>query len=494
MAGGAGVFAPPVSQHEPKPAAGRRSLPTRGGSHGVGNQALLRQQATPGRLQAKLTVGAVNDPLEREADHVAEQVMRMPDADAELTPAPLQVGRKCAACAVEDKVRAKPAAALQTGEAPASVHAAIGRPGKSLDGPTRSFFEPRFGQDLTGVRVHADAPAAVAAHAVGAQAFTVGSHIAFAQDRYRPHSETGRQLIAHELAHVLQQSPELRRAPDDPAAPPPAANPAPPPAGPAPAASAAPACAPIGAAAQAACSEKNPVVTDETTGRLVLWNARRAKCLAPLTDAQQADMQQVESDRVAALDKTLSTLQRVQKAILMGLKRYPGDPSWDADKTFFHATRYMAIRWYNDSKTYYFDYYNNADDKNNYDNLDATGAVLARNLSFQVYKGRYLCDGSLDEGTGAMGTPDGIVIPPDWFKESAGYKLLTLTHEYFHVIADRLTDDYPAFMAGGICKFSDAINEANCLSGMVAWTYTGTDEQRKARGVVPCTPGGYPPP
>jgi Domain of unknown function (DUF4157) len=500
------MYASPVAQIEPRSAAGRNAASMHSQPRGVGNQTLLRrlprpdpvqQQAPTGRLQAKLTVGAVDDPMEQQADRIAEQVMRMPDADARLTPAPLQVHRKCAACEEEERLQAKPATNLAAGEAPASVHGVISSPGQALDTPTRSFFEPRFGRDMSAVRIHTDPPAAATARAIGAQAYTVGSHIAFAQDYYQPHSPAGRQLIAHELAHVMQQSGLVQREPDDAPAAAPAADPAAPTAGspaPATAPAATAACAPIGAAAQAACSKDKPLVMDETTGRAVVWAGWRNKCLPQLTETQQAEVQKVEAERVKALDLTLSTLQRVQKAILMGLKRYPGDPSWDGDKTFFRSTAYMATFWYDSTKSLYFDYFNNPEDKTRYDNLDATGAVLSRNLSFRVFPGRYLCDSTLDEGTGAIGSTDGIIIPPDWISKPMGYKILTLTHEYFHVMIRPLIDDYPAFRRGNICKFSEAINEPNCLSAMVAWTYTGTDEQRKARGMVPCTPGGFPPP
>ena len=120
-----------------------------------GNQALLR------RLQAKLKVGSVDDPLEHEADRVADQVMRMPAPGAALTSAPPQVSRKCAACEEhlsrkcaaceeEEKLQKKeagPQAAV--GEAPASVHEALRSPGQPLDAATRAYFEPRFGRDFS---------------------------------------------------------------------------------------------------------------------------------------------------------------------------------------------------------------------------------------------------------------------------------------------------------------------------------------------------------
>lgn len=63
----------------------------------------------------------------------------------------------------------------------------------------RTFMEPRFGQDFSGVRVHTDAKAASSAEALNARAYTVGNHVVFGAGQYSPH------LMAHELAHVVQQ-------------------------------------------------------------------------------------------------------------------------------------------------------------------------------------------------------------------------------------------------------------------------------------------------
>jgi len=78
--------------------------------------------------------------------------------------------------------------------------------GQPLDTSTRAFMEDRFGHDFSKVRVHSDAGAARAARAVNAQAYTVGSQIVFAAGRYSPANGEGRRLLAHELAHVVQQS------------------------------------------------------------------------------------------------------------------------------------------------------------------------------------------------------------------------------------------------------------------------------------------------
>jgi hypothetical protein len=67
-------------------------------------------------------------------------------------------------------------------------------------------MESRLGFDLAAVRVHAGGPAAAEAAAVGARAYTLGSHIVFGAGRYQPELPEGRRLLAHELAHVVQQA------------------------------------------------------------------------------------------------------------------------------------------------------------------------------------------------------------------------------------------------------------------------------------------------
>jgi outer membrane protein OmpA-like peptidoglycan-associated protein len=182
-------------------AAPVRSLRTKTPSPApCGNQAHLRH------LQTKLRVGSVNDPLEHEADRVADQVIRMPTSSAAITSAPPQVSRKCAACAEEEKLQKKEAGTQATaGGAPASVHETLRSPGQPLDAAARAYFEPRFGRDFSGVRVHADASAAQSAREVNAHAYSVGHDIAFDSGRFAPGSPDGRQLIAHELTHVVQQ-------------------------------------------------------------------------------------------------------------------------------------------------------------------------------------------------------------------------------------------------------------------------------------------------
>jgi hypothetical protein len=166
-------------------------------------------------LQRKLAIGAVNDPLESEADAIAAGVMGMaPKAQASVGSATPVLRRKCSCggekcdkCKQEQegKVQRKAAASVTPREAPPIVHETLRSPGQPLDSSTRSFFEPRFKGDFSSVRVHADDKAAESARAVNALAYTVGPHLVFGPGQYAPSAPAGRELLAHELAHVMQQ-------------------------------------------------------------------------------------------------------------------------------------------------------------------------------------------------------------------------------------------------------------------------------------------------
>lgn len=88
---------------------------------------------------------------------------------------------------------------------PPIVHKVLHTNGQPLDRQTRAFMEPRFGHDFGHIRVYADKMAAESAQAVGAQAYTFGPNIVFDEGRYTPGSPVGQRLIAHELAHTIQQ-------------------------------------------------------------------------------------------------------------------------------------------------------------------------------------------------------------------------------------------------------------------------------------------------
>jgi hypothetical protein len=198
-------------------------------------------QSSPARVQAKLTVSHPADSAELEADRMADTVMQMPASqpaiDRDKDPA---VQRACNKCAEEEK-KAAPApevkeeekvgpkldrealeqktdeeeetlqAKSQSGQVPQvtpELHAQIQSVhggGAPLARDARDFFEPRFGVDLSTVRVQTGSQAAGVARQLDARAFTVGNNITFGAGQYQPSSSEGRKLIAHELTHVIQQ-------------------------------------------------------------------------------------------------------------------------------------------------------------------------------------------------------------------------------------------------------------------------------------------------
>jgi hypothetical protein len=147
-------------------------------------------------LQKQLAIGAADDPLEREAERVADQVMRMerPSHNG-MAPAPLRIQRLEAHSDGNTGMVAPP-----------SVERVLAGAGQPLEPGLRLDMQQRFGHDFSGVRVHTDERAAQSTRAVNATAYTVGRNIVFGAGWYRPATESGLHLLAHELAHVVQQN------------------------------------------------------------------------------------------------------------------------------------------------------------------------------------------------------------------------------------------------------------------------------------------------
>ena len=118
-------------------------------------------------------------------------------------------GGECESCR-QERLSRKNAPAPVAGRAEAattqSVRDVIRAPGQPLDSATREFMESRFGRDFKAVRVHTDRRAAESARAVNAHAYALGRNVVFAAGKFAPQSHEGRRLIAHELAHIVQQS------------------------------------------------------------------------------------------------------------------------------------------------------------------------------------------------------------------------------------------------------------------------------------------------
>ena len=152
----------------------------------------MEKVASSGVLQKKLAIGAADDPLEREADRVADQVIAMP-LQASVVSSPPSIQRFAGQVSG------------QMDTAPESVERLLASSGSPLEPALRRDMEHRFGYDFSGVQVHSDAAADQSAREVNAHAYTVGNNIVFGVGRFKPDTHQGRRLIAHELAHVVQQ-------------------------------------------------------------------------------------------------------------------------------------------------------------------------------------------------------------------------------------------------------------------------------------------------
>lgn len=152
----------------------------------IGNQAVQRLLANSGDrtpvqtpMHGPLMVNTPGDTLEKEAERFSELVMQMPEAHSE---------------------------AVASSAAVASQSEATSTGGMPLPASQRAFFESSFKHGFDDVRIHADAGAHAMAARLHAQAFTAGRDIYFAAGKYAPSMNAGRGLLAHELAHVVQQS------------------------------------------------------------------------------------------------------------------------------------------------------------------------------------------------------------------------------------------------------------------------------------------------
>ena len=163
--------------------AAERSRMTGSMQENVGNARVGRMFGTA--AQAKTEVSSPDDSSEKEADHVADQVMRTSASETEKT----ELG------------------------APVAPPETAGTGGQPLSKADRDFMEPRFGQDLGHVRLHTDREAQQQASGLRAKAFTQGSDISFAAGS----GPEDKKLLAHELTHVTQQDGDQVRRSSSPA-------------------------------------------------------------------------------------------------------------------------------------------------------------------------------------------------------------------------------------------------------------------------------------
>ncbi|HQU31013.1 MAG: DUF4157 domain-containing protein [Planctomycetia bacterium] len=194
-------------------------------------------------VQMKMTVNKPGDMLEQEADKMADKVMRMPSPASIEKKLPEQTNEKLQkkekekeekiqrAPISEEKVSKKEEEKIQKaaaseeklqrdgGGAPSltgNTQSAIqGKTtgGQPLSSDVRGYMEPRFNADFSNVRIHSDAESAGLSNQLSARAFTYQNHVFFSRDQYQPGTNEGKQLLAHELTHTIQQGHSIQRSP-----------------------------------------------------------------------------------------------------------------------------------------------------------------------------------------------------------------------------------------------------------------------------------------
>lgn len=166
------------------------------------------EEKTRPPIQPSLAVGATDDRYEREADRIAEQVVSessAPRGTLPVTPVAQGSPVEQEGDTLQKNFKIRSAHSRAPGDKNLAIRAVSGE-GRSLSFDERAYFEPRLGRDFSNVRIHEHAKAGEAARAINAQAYTLGTNIAFARGEYSPQSLMGRRLLAHELTHVIQQS------------------------------------------------------------------------------------------------------------------------------------------------------------------------------------------------------------------------------------------------------------------------------------------------
>ncbi|MCX6218602.1 DUF4157 domain-containing protein [Spirosoma sp.] len=240
----------------PSPATQTSSQPFFAKAGGGDFSEPTRQTPAPA-VQMKLTVNKPGDSFEQEADKTADKVMRMPapmsapaitgkdeklqrqtddklqkKEDDKLQKAALPEEKIQKAELKDDKIQKAPAqeeklqkkestqAGKTTGDGTPAVtsdtQSAIQSQtsgGQPLSNDVRTFMEPRFGADFSNVRIHTNAESAGLSNHLSARAFTYQNHIFFSRDQYQPGTSEGKQLLAHELTHTVQQGHAVQRSP-----------------------------------------------------------------------------------------------------------------------------------------------------------------------------------------------------------------------------------------------------------------------------------------
>lgn len=202
----------------------------RAAGNGAVSRLLQPGTGCPWMLQAKLTISQPGDRYEQEADRVANQVMRMleprmqrqgdleeeEDEVFQTKPLAEQITPLVQLQPMEEEEEKEfllaRQGAGQTPDVTPELESRIGvlrGGGQALDSGVRAQMEPAFGCDFSGIRVHTDAQADALNRVLNARAFATGRDVFFQQGTYNPGSSSGRELLAHELVHIVQQQRSL---------------------------------------------------------------------------------------------------------------------------------------------------------------------------------------------------------------------------------------------------------------------------------------------
>lgn len=359
------------------------------------------------------------------------------------------------------------------GAVPPIVYEVLRSPGQPLDSGTRAFMESRFGHSFGRVRVHADARAAESAQAVNAAAYTVGRDVVFGAGRYAPGTSDGRRLLAHELAHTIQQGG---------GEPPPAGGlqvadargPAEREAEQTAAEAGAERASPLSAAPQAVARQPKEAPkggetepAKEATSGACLGTPPPGVTLKPLTPAQEAVVEVAEHIRKLILSVAAGALLNLIARIVDGDPELRKPKGQQAPKTAAKpaaapktepapaaATQEGKAEGRfrpNDSHTirtvrYFFDFYDAAEVMFDWPNTEKSRVVLSsimqatqlflENAKMQkTHRARSSCE----EGTFACATTPMTLCPVFFGKLGEAYKdplypARVITHEYFHYL------------------------------------------------------------
>lgn len=219
----------PIPRRGGTTAAGRRDGADHGsrqddsesGAHDSSPGHLAINLLRAGLIQAKLVVSRADDPLEAEADRMADRALRPDHAGGTVGDIHSAGGPHQDGTIARKPIQPGVPPWSQPPSAPDGLLRQLGS-GEPMDAPARAFFEPRFGRDLGGIRIHRGPAASAAASLVQAKAFALGPDVVFGSGHGEAATAVGDRLLAHEIAHVVQYAdrgaarPAIRRQRLDP--------------------------------------------------------------------------------------------------------------------------------------------------------------------------------------------------------------------------------------------------------------------------------------